>query len=718
MKSAFYDYRVGGDMHYQKRKLVNTLLFLFIAYLIIEIVVDFLTADQNLLSDKKTFVIIRSLLFVLMYGFLIFQFFKKSSKTELALLISKERYHDLFEATLDIIFTIAPNGIITSLNKAFEEATGFSREEWLGKAFVDLIAAAERAKVQELLDKILSEKRSVKFEVQLLSIVIDNFICEVTLTLPDYGKETFELIGIARNITERKKAEQDLAAQKERLAVTLRSIGDGVIATDIIGRIVLINPVAERLTGWKHEESLGKPLTAVFKFVNSNNKPCLNPVERVLESGESVGLTKNTVLVSKDGHERYISSNGAPIRNTDGRIIGVVLVFRDISERRKNEEEMLKTQKLESIGLLAGGIAHDFNNILAGVLANTQLAKMMLTNGKDVTKYLEGIEEAVNRATGLTRQLLTFSKGGAPIKKTASIAELIQATVDFTLRGSNVKCKLSIREDLWSAEVDPGQMSQVINNLIINAYQAMPDGGLIFVSAENMVIENEDAAIPKGKYVKIIIEDQGVGIAEEHLPLIFDPYFTTKENGSGLGLATSYSIIKKHDGYIEVNSELGRGTTFAIILPASEKHDVDYLPKSQLIQKGQGKILIMDDDDMVREVAGEMLSVLGYEVEYAKDGNEVLQYFMDSKQAGKPFDAIIMDLTVPGGMGGKSTMEKLISIEPNIKVIVSSGYSNNPVMAEYQKYGFSGVVAKPYKIEELSQTLYQVLQADSQCKIS
>ncbi|RLA92611.1 MAG: hybrid sensor histidine kinase/response regulator [Deltaproteobacteria bacterium] len=528
--------------------------------------------------------------------------------------------------------------------------------------------------------------------------------------------ETGQVTGVALegvDISELKEKEKVLVEEKERLSVTLRSIGDGVICTNREGIVVLINKVAEKLTGWKEKEAISRPVSEVFHIVNEKTRErCENPVERVLETGGVVGLANNTVLIAKDGTERILADSGAPIRDREGKIIGVVLVFRDITEKRVIEEELQKMEKLESIGILAGGIAHDFNNLLMGILGNVGLAKIyMKTEEPDVTEKLTDAEKACFRAKELTQQLLVFSKGGAPIKKLTSISELIIDTVTFVLRGSNVRCEFSIPEDLWPVEIDEGQMSQVISNLVINADQAMPKGGIIQVRAENIVMEKlPSLTLRPGRYIKITIEDNGIGIPREYLSKIFDPYFSTKQTGSGLGLATAYSVIKRHDGDIRVESELGVGTTFYIYLPASEKPFPAKEEKEERILTGSGKILIMDDEMIVRKVTGEMLTYIGYKVEYARDGAEAIEIYKREKEKGEPFDAVILDLTVAGGMGGKEAIEKLLEIDPKVRAIVSSGYSNDPIMANFREYGFRAMVVKPYKIKVLSKAVREAMK--------
>jgi PAS domain S-box-containing protein len=524
-------------------------------------------------------------------------------------------------------------------------------------------------------------------------------------------------VSVQKDITERKRMEEALAAERERLAVTLRSIGDGVIVTDAQGRVTLINKVAETLTGWTEEDAIGKPLSEVFYIINEDTRECCeNPVERVLETGGVVGIANRTVLIAKDGTERIIADSGAPIHDREGTI-GVVVVFRDVTERRRMEEELQKMERLESIGVLAGGIAHDFNNILTAILGNISLARMY-TDLDRIFERLAEAERASMQAQSLTQQLLTFSRGGAPIKKTVSIAELLRDSVSFALRGSNARCELSIPDDLWSVEVDEGQISQVISNIVINADHAMPRGGIIKVRAENVTIGAEDAIpLEDGEYVKIYIEDRGIGIPKENLDSIFDPYFTTKQKGSGLGLATSYSIIKNHEGHITVESELGAGTTFHIYLPASpeavptEKKEAEEKPIM-----GEGRILVMDDEKHVRDTVAAMLNSLGYKVTTSVDGAEAIELYKDAKESGQPYDAVIVDIVIPGGMGGRETIQRLMEIDPEVRVIVSSGYSDDPIMADFSRYGFKGAIAKPYKTKELSEVLHRVIMGAAERK--
>ncbi len=392
-----------------------------------------------------------------------------------------------------------------------------------------------------------------------------------------------------------------------------------------------------------------------------------------------------------------------------GRRAEIVLAS-DVSERRKMQDELFRTQKIESLGVLAGGIAHDFNNLLTAIMGNISLAKMLAHPGDKTLERLNDAEAASMRARDLTMQLLTFSRGGAPVKIPVSLSKVVRDAAKFALRGSKTRCDLSIPDDLWAIEADEGQISQVIHNLVINADQAMPHGGVIRIACENVSLENNEALpLKAGRYIKIIINDEGMGIPKEHLGRIFDPYFTTKQKGSGLGLTISYSIIRRHDGHITIESELGVGTAFYIYLPATEKQAAEQPHQEEKPRPGSGRILIMDDEEMVRDVAGAILRSLGYEVEFSRDGMEALNLYREAGKNGRPFNAVIMDLTIPGGMGGKEAVGKLREIDPTARVIVSSGYSNDPIMAEFRDYGFDGVAIKPYKVQALGKAVHDAL---------
>lgn len=387
----------------------------------------------------------------------------------------------------------------------------------------------------------------------------------------------------------------------------------------------------------------------------------------------------------------------------------MVFAFRDISDKRARSIELLKAQKLDSLGILAGGIAHDFNNILTGILANISFVRIQDPANELLNTRLKEAEKACFRAKDLTQQLLTFARGGKPITQVVSIENLVRNSTDFALRGSKLACEFKIPKNLWPVEIDEGQINQVIHNLVINADQAMPEGGVIKVTARNMKINGKHhLPLPQGAYIRISFKDRGHGIQQEHLPNIFDPYFTTKQQGSGLGLATSYSIIANHNGTLTVDSASGKGSTFHIYLPASDASPVRKAATDQTAISGNGKILVMDDDETITDIVKIMLGHIGFTVESAGDGKEALSIYQKAFKQQKPFDAVILDLTIPAGMGGKEAIEKLLAFDPSVRAIVSSGYSNDPVMSNFREYGFMGCITKPFNLEELSTVLNQV----------
>lgn len=402
----------------------------------------------------------------------------------------------------------------------------------------------------------------------------------------------------------------------------------------------------------------------------------------------------------------------------------VVDIHKKEELNRKMEEELKKISKLEAIGALAGGIAHEFNNLLTGILGNISLAKLNVDEKDSIFKILTEAEKASLRAKDIAQQLLTFSKGGAPIKKAYSVSELLKESASLFLKGSNIQCDYSLPDNLYSFEIDEGQMKHAIGNIIANTREAMPDGGVVRIRAKNIEV-NEKNGLPlkDGKYIKISIEDSGIGIPKENLDRIFDPFFTTKEKRSGIGLSTAYSIVKKHNGYITAESKIGIGTTIYIYLPAYKELKIDerQVIDDKLTQSAifnlqfsiKRRVLIMDDEEVVRDVAGMMLKHIGYEVDFAKDGSEAIELYKKAMEAKRPYNAIIMDLTIPGGMGGKDAIKKLKEIDPEVVAIVSSGYSDDDVMAEFREYGFSGAVAKPYSIKTLGEIVQKVIEKKS-----
>jgi len=532
----------------------------------------------------------------------------------------------------------------------------------------------------------------------------------------DQQGELIQMIEYAIDVTEHRVEQAELATEKERLAVTLRSIGDGVITTDISGNVLLLNKVAEQITGWRTDKAQGRPLGEVFTIIDEETRePRESPVVQVVSSGQVVSLANHTILMTKDGRERYVADSGAPIMDAESTIIGVVVVFRDVTEQLTMEQELLKVKKLESIGVLAGGIAHDFNNILAAILGNINLALFDPELNDKTKKLLSSAEKASLRAKELTQQLLTFSKGGEPIKEVTSLETIIKDSAEFILHGKNISCHYALPDDLWLVNVDTGQISQVIQNIVLNAAHAMPEGGLLTICGENYISSSEEGfpLAPGKHFVKVAITDKGRGIPAHIVENIFDPYFTTKEDGSGLGLAISQSIIKRHHGHITVESTMGEGTTFTLYLLATTRQETtdkktakeEKKTESASGSSGGLKILLMDDEEAVRNVSGEMLTMLGNEVVFSENGEEAVACYKTAMDAGTPFHLVIMDLTIPGGMGGAEAVQEILALDPQARVMVSSGYSNDPIMADCTAHGFCAALVKPYQLQQLAEAL-------------
>ncbi|MEZ0328830.1 MAG: ATP-binding protein [Dissulfuribacterales bacterium] len=531
---------------------------------------------------------------------------------------------------------------------------------------------------------------------------------------------------ITQRERERDAAIRQAEQEAERLNITLRSIADAVIAHDLSGKISAFNKAAEKMLGIKHDEVMGKPISLILSML-SHSRQQDGIKNTVAASLEFIGQYE---LKTKSGKTLQVSCTSNLIKDNQSRPIGTVMVIRDITTYTKLLAEMNKAQKLESLGLLAGGIAHDFNNILTTIMTATDMAAQLIEKDAQKAKeFLEKVEKAVTRAIGLTHQLLTFAKGGEPIKKAASIKDIVTESTEFMLAGSSTKCEFHFQDELWLADVDKNQISQVVQNIVLNARQAMHDKGHIWITCENfeknqtlpvqangMVNTTEEwsrlcpLALPAGKYLKLTIADNGPGIPKHLLDRIFEPYFTTKEHGNGLGLAISHSIVTKHGGCTVVESEEGKGTAFAIYLPAFEAEQPEHTSPMELVTKESGhrRLLLMDDDPMILELGSMLLRELGYEVLTASNGEDAITLYKNALKSEKPVDIVIMDITVKGGMGAKETMPKLMELNPNIIAVVSSGYSRDPIMANYKEYGFAAALPKPYRIQEMAAMLEQI----------
>jgi len=498
-------------------------------------------------------------------------------------------------------------GTIQEANSTVSDMTGSSRGDLLGRIIFDLFVSSSGDSRKQFFQLKRGERLGTQVQPRGTGERASHLKVDI------YKLSEHEVLSFITDITEIKQVQEELLFDRERLSVTLRSIGDGVITTDVTGRVVLINAIAERLTGWTQAEAAGRPLTEVFHIINEQTGlECRDPVSRVLETGAIVELENHTMLISRQGNRYSIADSGAPIRNRDDQIIGIVLVFRDMTEEYLVQERIQQTAKLDSLGVLAGGIAHDFNNLLSGIFGYVQLAQERITAGEDGMEYLDEVISVFHRAKGLTQQLLTFSQGGTPALRPVNLGALLRSSVAFALSGSSHGCSYQLQDDLWLCDADENQMGQVFDNLVINAQQAMPRGGTITVTAENVQLGSDHPALQKaGEYVHIMIADTGEGIPHDIQRRIFDPFFTTKQQGNGLGLATCYSIITKHNGMLTVESAPGEGAVFHIHLPRSVMIEKTAAKGSAALQRGSGKVLILDDEKILRDIIGKMLSALG-----------------------------------------------------------------------------------------------------------
>ncbi|MGO9621546.1 MAG: PAS domain-containing protein [Desulfobaccales bacterium] len=623
-------------------------------------------------------------------------------QAEEALRESEKNLRGLLDANPESLLLVDKELIVITANQTAAQRLGKRLDELIGVRLYDLFSRDLAKRRRAYFDEAIRTGQPVQFEDIREGIY---FYIYAHPVLDAAGKVSrLAILGI--DITERKRAENSIKENLRLRQQILDTIPSPIFYKGIDGRYQGVNQAFLQFYGKTMEQVLGKTVHEVFpkeiadKYFQVNQHHWQHPGPQIYEYH----------TYDAQGQRREVVAHNATFMDKNGSIAGLAGVMIDITEQKKAEEERLRFSKLESLSTLAGGIAHDFNNILTAILGNIGLAMLDGKIEDRVQERLARAEQACLRAQSLSQQLLTFAKGGAPLIKSISIAKLLKESPILALSGSKSSHEVSIPDDLWSMEADEAQINQVISNLLINADQAMPRGGIIKIKAENCLVAAEsNLLVPKGKYVKFTIADQGMGIPPKHLDQIFDPYFSTKQKGNGLGLATAYSIIKNHSGHIQVESELGVGATFHIYLPATDKEvRADELETAKPTM-GQGKVLVMDDEEMVREVLGGMLSRLGYEVDFASDGSQALEKFVQAQEANQAFAAVILDLTIPGGMGGKETIQGLLKIDPQVKAIVSSGYSDDPIMADFQKYGFSEVIAKPYRVAELSQILQKVI---------
>ncbi|MDR3580496.1 MAG: PAS domain S-box protein [Oryzomonas sp.] len=625
--------------------------------------------------------------------------------------LSEEKFSTSFRVSPDSInINRLSDGMYLEVNEGFAAFSGYMPEDVIGKSFLDLdiwVNPEDRTR----LGNGLKERGIVNsFEAQFRRK-------DGTTLTGCMSARIFEIDGepcilsITRDITERIKSEEYIRENEKTLQTLMDSMPAGVWWFDDGGNICYLNRCFKEQFGYTLEDipTLADWFERAYPdpeyrapYVAAKNAL----IADALNSGMPVP-PREAKITCKDGIQRHL------LICTQFAMGRTIEIFTDITERELYHDQLLKVEKLESLGVLAGGIAHDFNNLLTAIIGNISFARTFLSESHKTSQILMNAEKAANRAADLAHQLLTFAKGGQPIKKVVCVKHILEESASFVLRGSNVSCNVEIPDDLYAAEVDEGQISQVFNNIIINATHAMPGGGLISIKGKNTTVNDANImSLPPGWYIKIAITDTGCGISTENLKKIFDPYFTTKSYGSGLGLASAHSIITKHEGYIGVSSEIGKGTTFEILLPASAHVSAydDTCKNSNKFDQQEGlTVLVMDDEEIIRAMVSKMMVVLGYQVQTCANGDEAITLYKAAIDSGSPYSAVIMDLTIPGGMGGREAAEHILAIDSNARLIVSSGYSTDHVMAEYGKFGFCSTLQKPYNLEDIKMTLNAVL---------
>jgi PAS domain S-box-containing protein len=637
---------------------------------------------------------------------------QKTISTYAADLATSERhYREVVENAKCVILRIDATGRVTFFNRFAEELFGYKREDILGKHLVGAIVPAASLKGENLADAVeeLLKKPAGRAQGESESVCHDGRRIRVNWAYQpvyDGAGKLQEILCAGADVTER-------AMLLERLQLTqttMDAAAEQIIWIDRAARLIYANAAALDSLGYTAGES--KHLT--IHDITTDCPPAVWE-RRLVEIKRDRRATFEAIQLAKDGSARPVEFSVSYL-GIEGDEYAMAFI-RDLTGRKQAEEKRLqqeqqtrRLQMLESLGVLAGGIAHDFNNLLTAIMTGVSMVKMDSAPGSEAHEMLGEAEKASARAMELTAQLLTFAKGGKPVKAALSVERVIEGSSSFALRGSATSCVMNFAEGLWPVEADAGQLGQVFNNLLMNARQAMLAGGRVVVGARNRVVGAADGLMLKdGNYVQITVQDHGEGISEENLARIFDPYFTTKASGSGLGLAVAHSVIKNHHGTISVQSKVGAGSTFTVLLPATEPLTAPGPVAHSARVAGPVRVLLMDDEELVRKTVVRLLQRFGYQVETARDGTEAIEAYRRFALEGRPFDVVIMDLTVPGAMGGEEAVRHLREMDPRVKAIVASGYSDNPVMADHEKYGFKGVMTKPFTIDQLKSVVQTVL---------
>ncbi len=616
-----------------------------------------------------------------------------------------DRYQALVDNAREFLFVVQ-DGKFVFANRATLTATTYSEKELLHRDVLSFVHPEDRAlTAKRYRHRILGKIDDPAFRLRFIDKSGETHWIEGVASRIEWEGRPAVLC-LCNDVTPRVRMEAELRQSEERFRLIAQSSSDMIILFDNNGALLFVNKAAENLL---HRPTAELTDASLQQLVYPEDHRRLARLIANLQAGNSeppctIRMMRNDgSIIPVEISCFSFASQGNP------SLYGAVL--RDISQRLA--EERIREQRLHSLGLLAGGIAHDFNNLLTAITGNLSLLAMQLPPNDTLQRHVAEIDKACGRAQQLTGQLLTFARGGSPVKETADLAGTIKDSATFILRGSPVAPRLSIPDDLWLVKADTGQIGQVIQNIVLNAAHAMPEGGTVRITASNRVVaDGEIEGLPAGPYVAVAIADHGVGIPANILDRIFDPYFTTKKTGSGLGLAAAYSIVKKHDGTITVESAPGKGSTFTVFLPATvgQKAAPAQTANEQTPAGMQaGSVLIMDDDEVIRSLASTIAAYLGYEVETSQDGAEAVTRYTERYRSGAPFDAVILDLTVPGGMGGREAAKRILELDPKARLIASSGYATDDVMAAPEKYGFAGLLPKPYRAAEFQQALRSVL---------
>ncbi|MBJ6752466.1 ABC transporter substrate-binding protein [Geomonas anaerohicana] len=635
---------------------------------------------------------------------------------EAALKESEQQLRVTFETLQAGIVMVDPQGVIRFANNRMAEMFGCSMEQLIGSSYTSHLNPDQLASGSELMHRLMTgEVSHASTERHYLSGNGRSFwgyLSGRRLEAPDGSLRA--LVGIISDITDRIEAEQARGKALMLVETLLAQSPMGIVVFDgDSGNCIRANQAAADILGGSVPELLGQNFRQLPSWRGEGGM--LEQAGLVLADGTPRALERE--LQSTFGKELTLRSYLSRFQ-VEERAHLLVMV-QDITEEKRLDREnkrietqMLNMQKLESLGVLAGGIAHDFNNILTGIVGNISFAQMVLEKEHKAKGPLGKAEKACQRAAELAGQLLTFARGGQPIKKVFSVKQLAAESLSLVLRGTNVKGRIEIADSLDIVEADEGQMNQAFNNIIINAVHAMPGGGTLTIAGRNELMEPENRlGLAPGHYVRLDFKDEGCGISESDLKKIFDPYFTTKASGTGLGLASTHSIVTRHGGVILADSTPGRGTTFTIYLPSLGQSAAQLAreQESSHAPAGGGSVVVMDDEELIRDLTGAMLEQLGYTPTTCCEGSEAVELYSAARQKGERYDAVIMDLTIPGGMGGKEAAQCILELDPQACLIVSSGYSNDPVMSEYRKHGFRATLSKPYTVKDVARVLREVL---------